>query len=116
MYAAMTFRASPICFAPLDPMRPFLTMREAAERLRYVGKDRERSVRRAFHRHGIPLIRRDHRNFFCTEQQLSELIEAMQCSLSGGARAGRSGTYAGRSVSVARRASSKNILAERIAA
>jgi hypothetical protein len=91
-----------------------LSLATIAERLHYSGRDRERSVRRLFARHGVPMIRRGRRVYFVTEQQYAELIEKMTCSQSGGEA--KIFTSAVRSVSGAKRVSSKSILAERIAA
>ena len=49
------------------------TLAEVAEELRYTGRDRERSVRRLFNRHGIALLRRDRGTFLVTDQQLAAL-------------------------------------------
>jgi hypothetical protein len=48
-------------------MPKLFTLDEVAETLRYVGTDRERSVRRAFTRHGISILRRDRGTFLVTE-------------------------------------------------
>ena len=86
---------------------------EIAEILHYTGRDRERSVRRVFKRHGIPILRRDRNTFLATEQQLNALLEVMKCSAP--AAAGGSGTSVARSVSVAKPASSKSTLRDAIA-
>jgi hypothetical protein len=50
---------------------------------RYIGTDRERSVRGLFRRHGITILRRDHDTWLVTEAQLATLMEALdQCSQS----------------------------------
>jgi hypothetical protein len=85
-----------------------------AEWLRYEGRDRERSVRRLFARHGVRMIRRGRGVYFVTEQQFAELIEKMTCLPSDGEA--KSFTSAVRSVSGAKRVSSKSILAGQIAA
>src|SRR5215510_15060111 len=80
-----------------------------ADRLYYTGRDRERSVRRLFARHSIPIIRRGRGAYFVTELQYAALIEAMTtCSPSGSAA--RTSTSGGRSVWGAKRASSKSTL------
>jgi len=89
------------------------TLDEVAAILRYVGTDRERSVRRAFERHGISILRRDRGKFLVTEQQLAALMEAMKCSQSVD-EAGCT-TSGVRSVSAARPASSKSALRDAIA-
>jgi integrase len=62
-----------------------LTLATVAERLHCDGRDRERSVRRLFERHGVCMIRRGRRAYFVTEGQYAELIEKMTvCSQSGG--------------------------------
>lgn len=95
-------------------MLPLATI---AERLHYSGRDRERSVRRLFQRHGVPMIKRGRGAYFVTEVQYAELIEKMTtCSPSGVEAKRRFGTSAVRSASGARRKSSANILAEQIAA
>ena len=92
-----------------------LPLTTIADRLHYDGTDRERSVRRLFVKHGVPFIRRGRGVYFATEQQYEALIEAMTtCSTSGGAA--KTFTSGGRSVSGAKRGSSKSILAARIAA
>jgi|SRR5262245_22510940 hypothetical protein len=92
-----------------------LTLTEIADKLHYVGTDRERSVRRLFVKHGVPFIRRGRGVYFATERQYEALIEAMTtCSTLGGAA--KTSTSGGRSVSGAKRGSSRSILAERIAA
>src|SRR5258708_4818174 len=90
-----------------------LPLTAIADRLHYVGTDRERSVRRLFVKHGVPFIRRGRGFYFATEQQYKALIEAMTtCSTSGGAA--KTSTSGGRFVSGAKRGSSKSILAARI--
>ena len=83
-----------------------------AERLKYSGRDRERSVRRLFAQLGVPMIRRGRGGWFVTDQQYEQLIEKMTC-LPSDAEA-RTSTSAVLSVSGGRRVSSKSILAERI--
>src|ERR1700722_10149736 len=94
-------------------MARLFTLDEVAVTLRYAGADRQRSVRRAFARLGIPILRRDRGTFLVTEQQLAALMEAMKCSPF--AEGAGCGTSAARSVLVARPASSKNILRDAIA-
>src|SRR5215469_16659298 len=92
-----------------------LTLATVADRLHYTGRDRERSVRRLFAHHGVSMIRRGRRVYFVTERQYAELIEKMTtCSPSG--NAANTSTCAVRFVSGGKRASSKNILADQIAA
>jgi hypothetical protein len=91
-----------------------LTLAEVADRLRVAGQDCERSVRRLFDRHGINILRPNHRTFLVTERQYAALLEAMTCSPSESAA--KSITSGARSVLVVRRESSKNILREQIAA
>src|SRR5215469_2630295 len=92
-----------------------LTLATVADRLHYTGRDRERSVRRLFALQGVSMIRRGRRVYFVTEWQYAELIEKMTtCSPSG--NGANTSTCAVRSVSGGKRASSKNILAEQIAA
>jgi hypothetical protein len=91
-----------------------LTLATIADRLQMRGSDRERSVRRLFVRHKVPIVKRC-RGYLATEEQYKALIEAMTtCSPSDGARAGSSMSVV-RSVSGAKRASSKNILQAAIA-
>jgi hypothetical protein len=91
-----------------------LPLTEIADRLHYVGTDRERSVRRLFDKHGVPFIRRGRGVYFATKGQYEALIEAMTtCSTSGGAA--KTSTSGGRSASGARRGSSRSILAAQIA-
>jgi hypothetical protein len=90
-----------------------LPLTTIADRLHYNGTDRERSVRRLFVKHGVPFIRRGRGVYFVTEEQYEALIEAMTCSPSEGAA--KNSTCAGRSVSGARRGSSRSILAAQIA-
>ena len=91
-----------------------LPLTAIADRLHYVGTDRQRSVRRLFVKHRVPFIRRGRGVYFATEPQYEALIEAMTtCSTSGGAA--KTSTSGGRSVSGAKRGSSKNILAAQIA-
>jgi hypothetical protein len=52
------------------------TLDEAADYLRYRGRDRQRSVRRLFQRHRIPLLRRDRGTFLVSAQQPAALLEA----------------------------------------
>jgi hypothetical protein len=60
-----------------------ITLRELADRLHYEGRDRERSVRRCFQKHGLQLLKRDGRAAFATEQLYQELLWRMQaCSAS----------------------------------
>ncbi len=89
------------------------TLAEIAEQLRYAGRDRERSVRRLFQRHGIALLRRDRGTFLVTDEQLAALLESMQCSPYENAAV--SGTSVARSASAARPVASKNILQAAIA-
>jgi len=92
-----------------------LSLATIAERLHYSGRDRVRSVRRLFARHGVSMIRRGRAAYFVTEDQYAELIEKMTiCSPSGSGA--NTSTFAVRSVSGRRSASSKSILAEQIAA
>ena len=53
-----------------------LTLTEIADKLHYVGTDRERSVRRLFVKNGVPFIRRGRGVYFATERQYEALIEA----------------------------------------
>jgi hypothetical protein len=100
-----------------DRSPPLLSLAIIADRLQYAGSDRERSVRRLFERHEIPIIRRGRGAYFATERQYAALLEAMTtCSHSGKGSTAKSSTSAVRSVSGARRESSQNILAEQIAA
>jgi hypothetical protein len=86
-----------------------------AERLKYTGRDRERSVLRLFERLGVPMIKRGRGGWFVTDQQQYEqAIEKMTCLPSG--VVARTSTSVARSVSVGNRVSSTNILRERIAA
>jgi hypothetical protein len=85
-----------------------------AERLHYSGRDRERSVRRLFMRHGVPMIRRGRGADFVTEQQYAELLEKITTCLPSGVEA-KTSTSAVQSVSGGKRGSSKSILSERIA-
>jgi hypothetical protein len=86
-----------------------------ADRLHYMGRDRERSVRRLFERHRVSIIKRSRGAYFVTEAKYAELIEKMTtCSPSG--NAANTSTSAARSVSGGKRASSKSILREEIAA
>ena len=57
-----------------------MTLTEIADALRYEGADRERSVRRLFERHNIPLLRRDRNTFLATEDQFAAILEVMKCS------------------------------------
>src|SRR5713226_757906 len=93
--------------------RELRTLAEIADRLRYDGSDRERSVRRLFHRHKIGLVRRDRGTYLVSETQYASLLEAISCSRSGSAA--NTSTSEVRSVSGAKRDSSKNILAAQIA-
>ena len=86
-----------------------------AEKLQYSGRDRERSVRRLFARHRVPIIKRGRGAYFVSDAQFAELIEKMTTCLPSGAEATTS-TSVARSVSGGKRASSKSILAEQIAA
>src|SRR4029077_108738 len=56
-----------------------LPLSTIADRLHYTGRDRDRSVRRLFKRHGVPMIRRGRGASFVTEQQYAELIEKITC-------------------------------------
>ena len=96
----------------LMKMLPLATI---AETLHYSGRDRERSVRRLFARHRVPIIKRGRGAYFVTEAQFAELIEKMTTCLPSGVEA-KTSTSAVRSVSGVKRESSKNILAEQIAA
>ena len=91
-----------------------LTLTTVANRLHYLGRDRERSVRRLFAQHGVSMIRRGRRAYFVTECQYTALIEKLTTCLPSGAEA-RTTTSVVRSVSGGKRASSKSILAEQIA-
>ena len=84
-----------------------------AARLHYRGRDRERSVRRLFALHRVPIIKRGRGAYLVTEGQFAELIEKMTTCLPSGAEA-RTSTSVVRSVSGGRSVSSKSILAERI--
>jgi hypothetical protein len=86
-----------------------------AERLHFMGPDRERSVRRLFERHRVSIIKRGPGVYFATAAQYAELIEKMTTCSQSGVEAKTSISVA-RSVSGGKRASSKSILAERIAA
>jgi hypothetical protein len=94
------------------------TLDEVATILRYIGTDRERSVRGLFRRHGITILRRDHDTWLVTEAHLATLMEALdQCSrLESDAAA--SITSAERSASAAPRESStkqaRDLIAERM--
>jgi hypothetical protein len=94
-------------------MPKLFTLDEVAAILRYVGTDRQRSVRRAFSRYGVPILRRDRGTFLVTEQQIAALMEAMKCSQSVAEVACT--TSGARSVSAARPASSKSTLRDAIA-
>jgi len=54
-----------------------LPLTTIADRLHYVGIDRERSVRRLFAKYSVPIVKRGRGSYFVTEQQYEELIEAM---------------------------------------
>jgi hypothetical protein len=85
-----------------------------ADRLHIDGKDRERSVRRLFARYKVKFIKRGRGGYLASEDQFKALIEAMTiCSPSEDAA--RNSTSVVRSVSGARRASSKSILQDAIA-
>src|SRR5690349_20921699 len=86
-----------------------------ADRLHYTGRDRKRSVRRLFARHRVSIIKRSRGAYFVTEAQYAELLEKMTTCSRSGVEAKTSISVA-RSVSGGKRASSKSILAERIAA
>src|SRR5688500_7652965 len=75
-----------------------IPLAELAERLHYEGRDRERSVRRCFERHGLQLLKRDGRSAFGTERLYQELIQRMQ-SCSASVDEARSTTAAARSAS-----------------
>src|SRR6478672_6530102 len=90
-----------------------LTLPEIAERLRIDGKDRLRSVRRTFQRHGVNMIKRDGHTHMATDQQFAELLEKMTCSPSASAEP--SSTSVVRSASATRPASSKSTLQDAIA-
>ena len=64
-----------------------LTLTTVANRLHYLGRDRERSVRRLFAQHGVSMIRRGRRGYFVTEWQYAALIEKMTTCLPSGAEA-----------------------------
>jgi len=91
-----------------------LPLSTIADRLHYTGRDRERSVRRLFVRHRVPIIKRGRGAYLVTEGQFAKLIEKMTTCLPSGVEAKTSISVA-RSVSGAKRASSKSILAEQIA-
>src|SRR5262249_54690238 len=93
---------------------PIVPLATIAERLHYSGRDQERSVRRLFQRHGVPMIKRGRGAYFVTEAQYAELIEKMTTCSRSGVEANTS-TSAVRSVSGRKGVSSKNILAERLA-
>ena len=90
------------------------TLKEVADDLHYRGIDRERSVRRLFARMGIKILRPSRGIYLVTDLQFEQLIEAMTCLPCGSAE--EIGTSVVRSVSGAKRESSKNILAAQIAA
>src|SRR6516165_5464760 len=91
-----------------------LTLTTIADRLQYAGRDRERSVRRLFARHRVPIIKRSRGVYFVTEQQYTALLEAMTtCSHSGSAD--RNFMYVALSVSGSRRDTSKSTLRAAIA-
>jgi hypothetical protein len=95
--------------------RDLLALSTVADRLQLTGRDRERSVLRRLRRHGVPFIRWGRGAYFVTEQQYDELIEKITvCSPSG--NEANISTSVARSVSGGRRASSKSILQEQIAA
>src|ERR1700757_1600543 len=96
------------------PLPDLYTLDEVADHLRYVGGDRERSVRRLFQRYGVPLLRRDRGTFLVSAQQFAALLEAMNCSASGNEVG--STTSVARSASVAKPAGSKSTLRAAIAA
>ena len=82
-----------------------ITLAELADRLRFDGRDRARSVRRCFRRHGLELLDGGK----ATEALYQELLWRMQgCSAS--ADAARSTTAAVRSASAGKCATSKSIL------
>lgn len=89
------------------------TLAEVAEELRYMGRDRERSVRRLFERHAITLLRRDRGTFLVMDQQLAALLEAMKCSPSE--NAAHSGISVVRSASAVKPVGSKSTLRDVIA-
>src|SRR6478609_1231255 len=89
------------------------TLAEIADRLRYSGSDRERSVRRLFQKHKIGIVRRDRGTYLVSETQYATLLEAISCSRLGSAE--NTSTAAVGSVSGVKRGSSKNILAAQIA-
>jgi hypothetical protein len=93
-------------------MLPLATI---AERLHYSGRDWERSVRRLFQWHGVPMIKRGRGAYFVTEAQYAELIEKMMTCSQSGVEAKTSTSVVGQSVSGGKRVSSRNILAERLA-
>jgi hypothetical protein len=98
------------CAAP-GPGRLY-TLSEVADRLRIDGRDRERSVRRLFERHRIGIMRLGSRSFLVAERQYAALLEAMTCLRSESVA--KSIMSAERSVLVAKRESSKSILAAQI--
>src|SRR3974377_1149812 len=101
---------------PGDQQGAPLTMHSLATiaaRLHYRGRDRERSVRRLFALHRVPIIKRGPGAYLVTEGQFAEVIEKMTTCLPSGAEA-RTSTSVVRSVSGGRSVSSKSILAERI--
>jgi len=65
--------------------RPFpWPLEYVAERLHYSGKDRIRSVRRLFAKHGVPYLRRDAHTQLVTEAQWRLLLARMEtCSSLG---------------------------------
>src|SRR4051812_19902669 len=86
-----------------------LTLAVVAERLGYAGRDRDRSVRRLFDRHGVPIIRCGRGVYWVTEALYQELLGRMTtCSRSGNAE--NTSTSAVRSVSARKRESSQSIL------
>jgi hypothetical protein len=92
-----------------------LSLSQIADRLHYMGRNPERSVRRRFEKFGVSMIKRSRGAYFVTEALYAELIEKMATCSPSGAEA-RTSTSAVRSVLGGKRASSKSILAERIAA
>jgi hypothetical protein len=101
----MSQRLSDLVLVPLEVV---------ADRLCYTGSDRERSVRRLFSRHGVPIIRRGRGIYFVTELQYAALIEAMT-TFSPSGSAAKNSTSGGRSGWGGKRASSKSTLQAAIA-
>jgi hypothetical protein len=96
-----------------DRSPPLLSLAIIADRLQYAGSDRERSVRRLFARHHVPLKLRG-RIYFATEDLYHALLEAMTTCPSPSESAASISTRVARSVSGGKRESSKSILAAQI--